>query len=1234
MKKSSILLVTSILMLSYSAGVYGSYPGYPGTVVAGTEHGTVYVYDGRGYLLWSYDTGDKEIETVDVSADGEFIIVVNFWDKLFLFRRDGTKEWEKRVANSTQQAAAISDDGSWIVSGGFQGLSLYRRDGTLEWNHNPIPNESWKDRVAISPSGGYMAARERYDAHQYTPIDLRVFGQSSSEPWWTKHIAGQNIQWIAISESQGGFVVCSGQDTIYLYNVWGTQLWSYSHPKWDSGVGRITVDMSDDGSSVVAANTSWGGGDGCILCYFNDQKDGTPGWSAADGIPVWTFIPSPDNQANSFNHVAISGNGEVIATGPAKGSHVFSSGSNEPLKTYSMGTTKIFDLTNDGLYGVCGNEQGEVCFFGKDYDEPLWKKNIGRYVKTVALAVPSIVDFLVLKSPNGGDQLPANINYEILWQTMKHISNVDIEYSTDNGLLWREVRYDAWNVGRYFWLVPNTPSSQCLIRISHPDDENVFDISEEVFTILGLSLQFTQAPAYGEEILPDTLCNLQWDTVGGISDVDVLYSVDHGASWQGIETVPNTGSYDWLAPHHKDAIYMLRISDADNPGVRDTTPAFYIKPISVSSPNGGETLTGRTTHTIEWRNLPDINEVVIEYSLGSSSIWEEVNPRNTGNTGTYEWVVPDLGAEECYVRVTDANDPSASDRSDRSFTIVPTSLTVKSPNGGERILVGTRWYYVRWDTVGPITGVRLDYSTNNGSTWTEVDPPPNGNPGIYGWQVPMDTSTRCRVRVSERDNPAVFDICDRRFTIYGTLDIVSPNGGEVLPAGQPHNIQWNTTGNIGNVSIRYSTDNGSLWSPVAPFYGNAGTYEWNAPATNSEQCLVRIRDTDDSPVSDTSDAVFTIAGSLNLVWPNGGETLVTGETPTIRWDTVAGVDEVIIEYSPDNGSIWETVDPPNTGNTGTYDWHVVLAQSDECLVRVSNADYPSVFDTSDDVFQITALRLDSPNGGEALPAGRDYLVQWQAVPEINEMLIEYSWDGSHWTEVNLPNNGNTGSYDWLVPAYNWDGWLMRISDANEPDIFDISDDVFTMYECQDTDQRPADLDDNCYVDEIDSAIFSSQWKQTGCNEPNWCNGADLDKSGDVDWPDFAIFASQWLYCGNPYDLSCECLVPWPDCWHCPTQCYGDADCAIQGNCNIGCWRVGSADYIIFYESFNKKYPDPDYDPCADFNRDLRVDLSDMDILMTYWEISEPLQGPGIPADCPPGVEYPWPPPPELLPTWP
>ncbi len=91
---------------------------------------------------------------------------------------------------------------------------------------------------------------------------------------------------------------------------------------------------------------------------------------------------------------------------------------------------------------------------------------------------------------------------------------------------------------------------------------------------------------------------------------------------------------------------------------------------------------------------------------------------------------------------------------------------------------------------------------------------------------------------------------------------------------------------------------------------------------------------------------------LTLQNPNGGEVLVAGQIYPITWTNASSISDVLIEYSTNNGGNWTPVDPPNTGNTGSYNWLVPQVSSIQCLIRISDSSNPSTSDTSDDVFTI------------------------------------------------------------------------------------------------------------------------------------------------------------------------------------------------------------------------------------------------------------------------------------------
>lgn len=105
----------------------------------------------------------------------------------------------------------------------------------------------------------------------------------------------------------------------------------------------------------------------------------------------------------------------------------------------------------------------------------------------------------------------------------------------------------------------------------------------------------------------------------------------------------------------------------------------------------------------------------------------------------------------------------------------------------------------------------------------------------------------------------------------------------------------------------------------------------------------------------TNASIFLVPepASLLLHYPNGSEILQSGDFYTIEWDSTGIIENVLIEYSTDSGNSWFPVEPANVGNSGSYEWFVPFANSNECLVRISDISNLALYDTSDDVFTIS-----------------------------------------------------------------------------------------------------------------------------------------------------------------------------------------------------------------------------------------------------------------------------------------
>lgn len=101
-----------------------------------------------------------------------------------------------------------------------------------------------------------------------------------------------------------------------------------------------------------------------------------------------------------------------------------------------------------------------------------------------------------------------------------------------------------------------------------------------------------------------------------------------------------------------------------------------------------------------------------------------------------------------------------------------------------------------------------------------------------------------------------------------------------------------------------------------------------------------------------------------------------------------------------------------------------------------------------------SLVLGSPNGGEQLKAGATHPIRWASKGERATVNIDYSLDGGATWKAAANAVANTGAWDWTVPQATSTTTLVRITDAGAPDVSDMSDASFTVYEGAAPPQRP------------------------------------------------------------------------------------------------------------------------------------------------------------------------------------
>ncbi|GAB1443680.1 hypothetical protein MASR2M39_25220 [Ignavibacteriales bacterium] len=446
--------------------------------------------------------------------------------------------------------------------------------------------------------------------------------------------------------------------------------------------------------------------------------------------------------------------------------------------------------------------------------------------------------------------------------------------------------------------------------------------------------------------------------------------------------------------------------------------------ISLTSPNGGENWTVGSTHNITWSQTGVIN-VKLEYTSNNGTIWNQIVSSTSAATGSYSWTIPTTVSTNCKVKITDVNNSAVTDQSNAVFTIsaAPT-LALTSPNGGENWLVGSS-HSITWNQTG-VANVKLEYTSNNGTSWNQIVGSTSASTGSYSWTIPNSVSNNCKVRVTSTTNSLISDESNSQFTIsvipVPVVELTSPNGGENWFSGSQYSITWNFV-NVQKLKLEYSSNNGSDWNLIdSSVTANPGSYIWTVPNTPSTSCKVRITAVENGPVSDQSDGVFSISEppSVRLISPVGGEKWLSGKQYSIIWSFV-NIENVKLEYSTNNGLDWTTIEASFAANSGSYIWTVPAIESIQCLVRISALNNPSFSDQSDAPFTIEperTLSLTSPIGGEVFTSGDRMEIKWNSL-NLETIDLYYSTDnGNDWHLIADSVSASLQSFYWDIPEIN------------------------------------------------------------------------------------------------------------------------------------------------------------------------------------------------------------------------
>jgi hypothetical protein len=189
--------------------------------------------------------------------------------------------------------------------------------------------------------------------------------------------------------------------------------------------------------------------------------------------------------------------------------------------------------------------------------------------------------------------------------------------------------------------------------------------------------------------------------------------------------------------------------------------------------------------------------------------------------------------------------------------------------------------------------------------------------------------------------------------------------------------------------------------------------------------------------------------NLNITAPIGNETWMKGTAHTITWNSNDD-GNIKIEMLQYFGGNWSTLVDSIKASTGSYTFIVPGNGYYGSSIRLTSLSHntisecPNYFNTIT-TGELTDLRITSPNTALTCLFNTNQNITWVLTGSIANVKLEFSTDnGISWKIITNSTPAGTLSYIWNVPSISSTSCRIRITDAANPYVSDVSDEIFTI----------------------------------------------------------------------------------------------------------------------------------------------------------------------------------------------
>jgi len=405
-----------------------------------------------------------------------------------------------------------------------------------------------------------------------------------------------------------------------------------------------------------------------------------------------------------------------------------------------------------------------------------------------------------------------------------------------NGYFQSTIDSNTSNDGSYLWYIPSNSHSIHsykirIISINNPadyDDSGYFYINKKSITVT--------SPYSSQNIYQGSTYSIRWtsENTGNYFKIDLYKSNLHYQTISSsVYSSSSYGVFYWDVPSDIETTseYSIKVTDLNDNEIFDFSPYFFIKArsITITSPDGGETLYKGEKYTIHWDSINAGNYIKISYKKEFEYRYTNIIS-STYNDGEYQWDIPSyIDIEYNYhIKIESNSYDEIFDISD-SFYLDERYININSPTYSTKWLTNES-HTIKWESKNAGDNVEIRLLKDNRYYASITDNTKNN--GSYEWNFNenINPSSNYKIQIISKKDTNLIGL-SQRFTIgIQEIIITTPKKGDIWYAGGSHKIKWSSE-NIGEYVKIELFKNKKKIQTITHKTENNGLYNWkNIPS--------------------------------------------------------------------------------------------------------------------------------------------------------------------------------------------------------------------------------------------------------------------------------------------------------------------------------------------------------------------------------------------------------------------